>query len=106
MIQSIWIRPQCRSQLFFALDLCPVCPGCLFGAVVAELIIVGTLERVGQILLLHPVVGVIVGIFVILPLYQRILAVAVLVLQLTRDGAGPACLHIRDGRIDGVMSTV
>ena len=51
-------------------------------------------------------VGVAVGVFVVLPLYQRILAVKVLVLQLARDGSGAPGLHIRNGCVDGIVGAV
>ena len=51
-------------------------------------------------------VGVAVGVFVVLSLYQRILAVKVLVLQLARDGPGAPGLHIRNGGVDGIMGAV
>ena len=51
-------------------------------------------------------VCVAVGIFVVLPLHQRILAIKVLVLQLAWDGAGAPGLHIRNGCVDGVVGAV
>ena len=87
-------------------DLCPVRPGGLFGLVVAKGVVLGILQHIRQILLLYPVVGVAVGVFVVLPLYQRILAVKVLVLQLARDGSGAPGLHIRNGRVDGIVGAV
>ena len=46
------------------------------------------------------------GVFVVLALHQSILTVVVLVLQLARDRPGTARLHIRNGRVDGIMGTV
>ncbi len=94
-------------QTFFSpFDLCPVGTGRLLCFVIAKGIVFDVLDGIRQVLLLHPVVGVVVGIFVILPLYQRILAVIVFVLQLARDGPGPPGLHIRNGRVDGIVGAV
>ena len=65
--------------------------------VIAKGVIFYVLDGIWQVLLFHPVVGVIMGVFVILSLYQRILTVVVLVLQLARDRPGTARLHIRNG---------
>ena len=46
------------------------------------------------------------GVLVVLALDCRVLAVEVLVLELARDRAGAARLHVGDGGVDGVVGAV
>ena len=82
------------------LDFIPVAPGRLLGLVVAVLIVAGVHQVVGQILLFHPAVGIVVGIAVaLLPLKAR--AVGVDVLQLPGEAPSPPGAHIGDRPVDG-----
>ena len=64
-VETVFTQDPAESQRS-ALDLLPVGPGGLLGLVVPLLVIADALEGVGQILLLHPAVGIVVGILIVL----------------------------------------
>ena len=91
--------------LSLVFDLVPVGLSGLLGLIGAVLIVHPPHQSVGQILLLHPVVGEVVGVEIpLLPL--KACAVGVDILQVAGEVPGLARPHIRHGGIDGVMARV
>lgn len=85
-----------KTSLF---DLVPVFFCGLLDLVVAEIIVVRAPERVGQILLPHPMIRVAVRIFIAL-LALKARAVGVNILQLARRWTAFAGADIGDGSVD------
>src|SRR5699024_12171807 len=78
----------------------PVAPGGLLGLVVAVVVVDPILELVGEVLLLDPVVGVVVGVAVALVALEAG-AVGVDVLHFPGEVAGDPGANVLDGSVDG-----
>ena len=70
------------------------------------MIILRTLKHIRQVLLLHPVIFIFMGVFVKLPFHLGVCTVVVLVLQSAGNGRVIAPLHIRHSRVNGVMGGI
>ena len=84
-------------------DFTPVGGGSLFHPVVSGNIIVGIFQNIGQVLLIHPMVGIVVGIFVMLPLDGGILSIKMLVLQMAGNGAAFPGLNVGHGGMESIV---
>ena len=87
-------------------DRFPIGGKCLLALVVTGMVVYLSFERIGQVLLLYPVVRKLMRIQIELSLVHHLIAVIVLVLQLTRHRAGVARMHIREGSMYGIVSGV
>lgn len=92
--------------LFSALDFVPISLGSLFQLVFPILVIDPVLQLIRQILLGHPMTGIIMGIQVMLSPLLGIRSVKMLVLQLPWKGAASSRLNILgsggNGQIGGI----
>ena len=84
--------------IFLFLNFLPVLLGGLFGLVIAVLVIFAVLDGIGQVLLLDPMVGEIVGVQIpLLPFHG--VAIRMDILQVPGEVAGFALANIRQSRV-------
>ena len=88
-----------RALLLFFKDTAAIGKGCLLALVLTEMVIHPVLDRVGQILLLNIMIGIVVGIKVMLTLDLCVLTIAVLVLEMTWKVAAFFGAHVLKGGI-------
>ena len=95
-----------RALLLFFKDTAAIGKGCLLALVLTEMVIHPVLDRVGQILLLNIMIGIVVGIKVMLTLDRRAFSIAMNILQLTREIVGLSVFDVRESRVDCFFCTV